>query len=252
MGRAFRLAPVVAAIVLAACPAASAATRGPASAAPASTTTTLPGTAANTSKCAVVLGAGVRWIKTTSPCEVAVPRGLTVSVDLSGHYRWGPLATSSRAVVAVTSSHPSAGGLTGTLRGRSLGAAWLTSPGAPICPPGQACPQYVMLWRLKVKVVAPTPVARSVTVTQADASAPITLAKGQQLVVNLSAAAAFTWSTPAAANATILMRLSGSPGHATFRAVGVGSTSVSAVQSPDCYPACLPPSKLVQFRVIVQ
>ena len=110
----------------------------------------------------------------------------------------------------------------------------------------------MLLWTLKVKVVAPAPAAKSVTVTQADASTTITLTKGEELVVNLTSVGAFTWSTPTPGNPAILERLSASPGHATYRAVGVGSTSVSAVESPNCYPACLPPSKLVQFRVTVQ
>jgi hypothetical protein len=93
--------------------------------------------------------------------------------------------------------------------------------------------------------------AVTVSVTRADAGHSYSLRVGDRFVVNLAGPATYTWTVPTVSDPTVLMRVSGGPGNAVFRAVGPGSITVSAVDNPNCYPACLPPSLIVHFTVSV-
>jgi len=96
--------------------------------------------------------------------------------------------------------------------------------------------------------------SRTVTVTQADSGHNYRLHKGDLLDVQLSGPSIYTWTEPASANQAVLQRTGGSPGAmatATFTAVARGKVEVTAIDNPDCYPQCLPPSRLFEVMVTV-
>ncbi|MGH9019705.1 MAG: hypothetical protein ACRDV0_01640 [Acidimicrobiales bacterium] len=209
--------------------------------------TTTPGTPG--ARCGAVLGPAATWLPGPT-CEVTIPKGSTVSIALSSHYRWGALVAKS-AVVGVTSTRPAKGGLTGTLRGRRLGVTTVTSIGGPICGPGVACPDFLLRWSLRVKVVTPTTLPAALVVTQADAAGVKHLHVGEHLVVRLTASAGYAWTVPTTTDSSVLQVVSASPGQATFAALGPGSATVTSTENPTCYPSCLPPSRILQIRVTV-
>lgn len=200
--------------------------------------------------CGVSSGASWRLVSTTAPCRVVVAVGATVPVSLSPKMRWSALTRSS-GVVRVTSTHPATGGLRGSVRAMRVGTALVVASGGAICPPGVACPMYLVRWALRVTVVARVGQAVTVTATEADAGARFVLARGDRFAVRLAGPSNYTWTVPTVSDPTVLQRVSGGPGRAVFLAVGAGSITVSAVDNPNCYPQCLPPSRLVQFTVTV-
>ncbi len=201
------------------------------------------------SACGVTSGATWRLIS-TSPCRLIAQVGSVVPLSLDAHYRWTS-PTRSSTVVRVTASRMAPGGLIGSIRALRVGKAELTASGIMVCPAGLACPSLAILWRLHVQVVAKIAHAITVTVTQADAGATFNLRKGDRLVISLAGPTLYTWTVPVVSVPTVLDRLSGAPGHASFVAMGTGTTNVSAVDNPNCYPACLPPSRLFQVHVVV-
>jgi hypothetical protein len=200
--------------------------------------------------CGVVPGKSWRIVSSTTPCQIVVPVGVSVPVKLSSSFRWSA-PTSSSSAVTITSTHPAKGGLTGWLHAVHVGRAVVKAVGVMVCAPGHVCPALAMLWQLQVRVVAHLSSPTTVTVTELDAGTSVSLIQGDRLVVSLTPSQNYAWTEPRAADATVLRRLSGAAGHATFLAVGPGSTIVSAIENPDCYPACLTPSKLIQFHVAV-
>jgi hypothetical protein len=100
----------------------------------------------------------------------------------------------------------------------------------------------------------PGPATGTTTVTEADSGRSYSLHRGDRLVVNLSGPAIYTWTEPASSNGAVLARASGSSGataSAVFVAAVDGPASVSATDSPNCYPQCLPPTRLFQVNVSV-
>jgi hypothetical protein len=92
------------------------------------------------------------------------------------------------------------------------------------------------------------------TVTEADSGRSYQLHRGDRLVVNLAGPAIYTWTEPASSNGAVLSRTSGSPGAsagAVFVAAAGGQAVVSATATPNCYPRCLPPTRLFQVNVSV-
>ncbi|HVB71844.1 MAG TPA: hypothetical protein VND83_10160 [Acidimicrobiales bacterium] len=211
---------------------------------------TTPASAATAaSACGVTSGATWRLIS-TSPCKLIAQVGSVVPLSLDAHYRW-TAPTRSSAVVRVTASRMAPGGLIGTVRAVRVGKATVSSAGVMVCPAGEMCPSLAILWRLHVQVVAKIAHAVTVKVTQADAGATFDLRKGDKLVISLTGPTLYTWTVPVVSVPTVLDRLSGAPGHASFVAMGTGTTIVSAVDNPNCYPACLPPSRIFQVHVVV-
>jgi hypothetical protein len=93
---------------------------------------------------------------------------------------------------------------------------------------------------------------RTITVTQADSGHRYRIHEKDRLVVNLYGPSIYTWTEPSSSNEAVLQRTSGTSGStatATFIAMEKGRVDVSAVDNPNCYPQCLPPSRL--FHVIV-
>lgn len=98
------------------------------------------------------------------------------------------------------------------------------------------------------------PGGHTTTVTEADSGRTITLHRGDQLIVELSGPSLYTWDEPASSNDAVLHRTTGSRGAAataTFLAAAPGQARVAATANPNCYPACLPPSRLFQISVSV-
>ena len=90
--------------------------------------------------------------------------------------------------------------------------------------------------------------------TEADSGKSYVLHRGDRMVVNLTGPAIYTWTEPASSNGVVLARTSGSSGAtagAVFAAAADGQASVSAADNPNCYPQCLPPTRLFQVSVSV-
>jgi hypothetical protein len=90
--------------------------------------------------------------------------GDLVVVELSG----GPLRWSEARAVPTTSATPPVlvrvsgstsanGSSTTTFRVATYGTARIDATGTPICSPGHACPQFVLLWQASVVVPTATP-----------------------------------------------------------------------------------------------
>jgi hypothetical protein len=95
---------------------------------------------------------------------------------------------------------------------------------------------------------------RWITVTQADSGRSYSLHEGARLFIQLIGPANYTWSEPVPSNGTVLERSVGSSGNiatATFVAKSTGHVRVTAIDNPNCYPQCLPPSRLFVLTVSV-
>lgn len=205
--------------------------------------------ATSSSVCGVSSGATWRVVS-TSPCKLVAQVGSAVPLSLNSHYRWSAPTRSSTAV-RVNATRLAPGGLIGTIHAVRVGSATVSSAGVMVCPAGVMCPSLAILWRLHVEVVAKIANAVTVTVTQSDSGATFNLRRGDKIVVNLLGPTLYTWTVPVVSAPTVLERLSGAPGHAAFLATGSGTTTISAEDSPNCYPACLPPTRLFQIHVVV-
>ena len=94
----------------------------------------------------------------------------------------------------------------------------------------------------------------SVTVTQADNGQILALQVGARLTVDLAGPANYTWSEPTSSAASVLERtegMSGTTATATFVATSAGHVHVTALDNPNCYPQCLPPSRLFSLTISV-
>jgi hypothetical protein len=87
---------------------------------------------------------------------VRVAQGQTVTVGLGGaNLRWsglrqvGPHLLHQRGATVLRG-----GALTASYVATTAGRTELRAGGAPKCAPGQACPQFILLWQVQV-VIAP-------------------------------------------------------------------------------------------------
>jgi hypothetical protein len=95
---------------------------------------------------------------------------------------------------------------------------------------------------------------RTLSVTQADSGHSYTLHVGDRLVVQLSGPSIYTWTESVSSNPAVLARSRGSSGATTtaiFVARAKGRARVTATDNPNCYPQCLPPSRLFVVTVTV-
>ena len=205
--------------------------------------------AAAPSTCGVTAGASWRMVSTSSVCRLVVPVGVAVPVRLSAGFRWST-PTSTSLAVSLRAVHPVSGGLRGTLRASRVVVATLSATGRVRCTPGEPCAALVLLWRLRVYVVAHAASPARVVVSGADDGATLSLRRGDRLVVALAGPSMYTWSAPRADDPTLLARSGASAGHATFTVHRAGRTGVSAVDTPNCYPQCLAASRLWRVRVV--
>ena len=89
--------------------------------------------------------------------SVHVAPGQTVTVGLGGSgLTWsglrqvGPHLLRQRGATVVRG-----GALTASYVAKGVGRTRLQASGAPTCPPGQACPQFIVLWQVRVVVARP-------------------------------------------------------------------------------------------------
>jgi hypothetical protein len=211
-------------------------------------------TAHATTTCGVVANAQMRITSQPRPCTVTIQVGARMSVSLERGFQWGNPQSSSRAVVVSAVTHPSGGGLVATIRATALGQATVTSTGTIICPPGQACPMLALLWSLRVIVVRHLYAPQTISITQDDSGRRVTLHRGDRLAIRLTGPTYYTWTQLNASDPSVLRRIAsttGSTASARFLAAGPGTAKVFAVDNPNCYPQCLPPSRLFQVSVSV-
>jgi len=212
---------------------------------PASPATTAP----PKSGCGIAAG-GAWQITSRLPCRATAPVGTSAHLNLNSHFRWSA-PTSSSGAVTISATRVAPGGMLGTLHAVHAGTALLRAVGVMVCPAGQACPALAMLWQLRVTVVAPSTGHSTVTVTQSSNGGTVTIREGDLLDVNLTGPTINTWSVPTASNASVLERISAAAGHAIFMALGPGTSLVTAVNNPSCFPKCLEPSRLISIHVVV-
>ncbi|HEV3188058.1 MAG TPA: hypothetical protein VGZ04_08430 [Acidimicrobiales bacterium] len=95
---------------------------------------------------------------------------------------------------------------------------------------------------------------QALTVTQADSGRSFSLHTGSRLYVQLVGPTNYTWTEPVSSNGAVLERSAGTSGDiatATFIGTSTGQVRVTAVDNPNCYPQCLPPSRLFSMTVSV-
>jgi len=81
------------------------------------------------------------------------------------------------------------------------------------------------------------------------------LHRGDHLIVRLASSSLYAWSAPTSSNEVVLVRIgfsAGASASATFVAKAPGQAEVNAVDTPTCYPQCLPPSRLFTVTVRVE
>jgi hypothetical protein len=88
--------------------------------------------------------------------SVHVVEGQTVTVGLAGSgLRWsglhqvGPHILRQRGVTVVRG-----GTLTASYVATTTGRTELRATGAPTCAPGQACPQFILLWQVRIVIAS--------------------------------------------------------------------------------------------------
>jgi hypothetical protein len=96
----------------------------------------------------------------------------------------------------------------------------------------------------------------SVALSNGDNNTSITVHVGTSVVVSLSPSPSYRWSEPASSNGAALGQTGGAAnpdGSATgsFMATSPGQAQLSAVENANCYPQCLPPSRLWRVMVTV-
>ena len=213
-----------------------------------------PSTARAVESCGTGAGSALIIISSPEYCVVIMKVGTVMGVTLDQGFNWSDPRASSRAVTVAGIARSAQGGLTATVSAIVAGTATLSSVGIIVCPAGVACPTLARPWSLRVIVVLSLTAPRTILATQADSGRHLTLRRGDRLVLRLVGPATYTWSAPTTSNRSVLRRLSASAGmtaSATLRAVAPGTVQVRAVDSPNCYPLCLPPSRLFSLAVTV-
>jgi hypothetical protein len=213
-----------------------------------------PSTARAVASCGTGAGAAPTITSSPEPCVVTMKVGAVMGITLDHGFTWSDPRASSRAVTVAGIARSAPGGLSATVSAIVAGTATLSSVGTIVCPAGVACPALARLWSMRVIVVVSLTAPRTILATQADSGRHFTLHRGDRLVLRLAGPAIYTWSAPTTSNRAVLRRLSASSGKtasATFRAVAPGTVQLRAVDSPNCYPLCLPPSRLFSLSVTV-
>ncbi|HVB05529.1 MAG TPA: hypothetical protein VNF07_04680 [Acidimicrobiales bacterium] len=82
-----------------------------------------------------------------------VRRGVQVTLTLgNGTNLWGPPLLGGRGLAAVGEPARLGRGYVAHYRATEDGTATIQATERPYCPPGTACPQYILLWRTEVVV----------------------------------------------------------------------------------------------------
>ena len=208
-------------------------------------------TVVSTSSCGVLSSTGVS-VTGGTPCVASTSVGTAFQLSLRKGLHWRGLRTSSSVVKISNVVSGSTGGLTATVVAAEPGATTLTASGAPICVPGEACPQFVLLWTLRV-VVSSSSTPRAMVVTLGDSGRHDSAVVGQRVYVRLMGGTSARWSEPIARPTTSLHRItgtSGRPATATFIAERRGVTTVTSLDTIACSPTCSPSTVL--FRITIR
>lgn len=213
--------------------------------------TTTPGIASN---CGVTAGPSVRALSQNQPCVIAVTVGAKVGIALAKNYRWGHLHADGSGHVSISGLVArSTGGLNAIVNTTSPGAVVVSASGVMVCPAGTPCPALARLWSLRIVVVRLASSSVSIALGVNDGNRSVTLRRGDRMVLALAATGAYRWSAPRSESSSVAKLVGratgGATAHAVFDAVGVGTTNVTVVETPACYPQCLMPSRL--FRVVL-
>ena len=204
--------------------------------------------------CGVGDGPGVVITSQPEPCTVTIKVGAVTGITLERGFRWAHPKSSSGVVAVSDVSRSATGGLSATLTAAAVGHATLASEGTIVCPSGTACPALVRRWTVHVNVVSSLVTKRTVTVTVVDGGRHFTLRRGDRLRLSLTGPSAYTWTAPISSNSGVLRRVSSAVGanaNALFVAAAPGMAQVTTVDNPNCYPLCLPPSRLFSVTVTV-
>ena len=152
---------VVGALVVLSLGAAILGVRGAPGAPPTTTSTTSPPPSASTTStttapashsCGVVPSPKLVITSNTFLCSITTRVGDTIRVVLHPGLRWSSPMSDSSAVVVENVQRQSPGGLDADLIAVRAGQATVTAMGTALCPPGAACPQFIVLWRLHVTI----------------------------------------------------------------------------------------------------
>jgi hypothetical protein len=102
-----------------------------------------------------------------SICLTAADDGRTVSVGVGWRItldlhapqrRFGePMRSGANVLGQLTPARRNAGALEASYRALTAGRAELLAVEQPICHPGRACPQYLVLWKVEVRVLSRLP-----------------------------------------------------------------------------------------------
>jgi hypothetical protein len=85
--------------------------------------------------------------------RVHVKTGQTVTVALSGTtLKWSGLRQVGPTLLRFKSAVVHDGGLTASYAAVKAGATVLRASGAPKCSHGKACPQFIVVWQVRVRV----------------------------------------------------------------------------------------------------
>jgi hypothetical protein len=86
--------------------------------------------------------------------KVAVKVGQTLTVDLGGPgFRWSGLQqVGPRLLRREGNAASRQGGITASYVAKAVGQTELSASEAPACSTGQACPQFILLWQVRVMV----------------------------------------------------------------------------------------------------
>ena len=87
-----------------------------------------------------------------SQCLVSTRVGSTIHIILDPGFEWETPVSNSGAIEVTDVVRTTSGRLEADLVAAQAGRATVSAAGAVDCPPEQACPALVRLWRLQVTV----------------------------------------------------------------------------------------------------
>ena len=204
--------------------------------------------------CGVVTNPDVVITSRIGPCAATAHVGSTVHIVLDPGFHWDDPKSDSDVVQVAGVQRRSSGGLTADLYATAIGQATLTAVGTLACAPGQPCPALARLWSLRLTITHRPAPSQTIAVTEVDSGRSYTMHRDDQLDVELSGPSSYTWTKPASSDQGALQPMptsSGSTASASFVAAGPGEATVTATDNPNCYPACLAPSRLFEVSVSV-
>lgn len=208
-----------------------------------------------TNRCDVVPQVGVHINASVFPCVVTVSVGKQVRLVFDTGWRWSNPQSTSAAIEIRTISSTSTGVKSATVVAMKVGVAKVSMTGTIICKSGFACSDLARLWLVRFQVTRSALTAHTVRSTNVDDGRGFTLHVGDHFVLDLTGSTLYSWTSPVSTNATSL-RLDSSEAKsgnvtAVFTARSTGVSRVSADENPNCYPQCLPPSRLFHVNVTV-